>query len=112
MASTSILPKAFQPMLATLTDAPFDDPDWVFETKWDGFRLIATVEKRSVTLYSRNGEVVSARYKLIAEALAQVGTDCVIDGELVASISVASHTSNSCRTLCEARRTSTTACSI
>jgi bifunctional non-homologous end joining protein LigD len=37
-------------MLATLTDAPFDDPAWVFETKWDG-----SIEKRSVTLYSPNG---------------------------------------------------------
>ena len=31
-------------MLATLVDAPFDDKTWVFETKWDGFRLIT--EKR------------------------------------------------------------------
>jgi bifunctional non-homologous end joining protein LigD len=30
-----------RPMLATLTDRPFDDKDWVFETKWDGFRAIA-----------------------------------------------------------------------
>ena len=30
-----------RPMLATLTDEPFDNPDWVFETKWDGFRAIA-----------------------------------------------------------------------
>jgi len=31
-------------MLATLVDEPFDDKEWVFETKWDGFRLIT--EKR------------------------------------------------------------------
>src|SRR6185312_8019795 len=84
MPRVSKLPKRLQPMLATLTDATFDDPDWVFETKWDGFRLIATVEKRNITLYSRNGEVVSTRYKLIAEALEQVGQDSVTDGELVA----------------------------
>jgi ATP-dependent DNA ligase len=35
---------AYKPMLATLVDAPFDDETWVFETKWDGFRLIT--EKR------------------------------------------------------------------
>lgn len=34
-------------MLATLTDAAFDDPDWVFETKWDGFRMVAVVQKGS-----------------------------------------------------------------
>jgi hypothetical protein len=30
-----------QPMLATLVNEPFDDKRWVFETKWDGFRLVA-----------------------------------------------------------------------
>jgi bifunctional non-homologous end joining protein LigD len=51
MPRESKLPKQLQPMLATLIDAPFDSPDWVFETKWDGFRLVARIEKRSVTLY-------------------------------------------------------------
>jgi ATP-dependent DNA ligase len=39
MARQSKLPKALQPMLATLVDAPFDGRDWVFESKWDGFRI-------------------------------------------------------------------------
>ena len=43
-----------RPMLATLTDKPFDDPDWIFETKWDGFRLMAEIKDGSVALYSRN----------------------------------------------------------
>ena len=42
-------------MLATLIDAPFDGRGWVFETKWDGFRIVAKIEKGSVTRYSRNG---------------------------------------------------------
>jgi bifunctional non-homologous end joining protein LigD len=71
-------------MLATLVDAPFDAPDWVFETKWDGFRLIAKIEKRRVTLYSRSGLIVSDNYKPIAKALEKVKQDAVIDGELVA----------------------------
>jgi bifunctional non-homologous end joining protein LigD len=71
-------------MLATLVDAPFDNKDWVFETKWDGFRLVAKIEKRSVTLYSRSGLIVSDNYKPIAEALEKVKKDAVIDGELVA----------------------------
>jgi hypothetical protein len=33
-------------MLATLADKPFDDPEWIFETKWDGFRLMAEVAAR------------------------------------------------------------------
>ena len=39
-----------RPMLATLTDEPFDDPDWIFETKWDGFRLLAEFTDGSVAL--------------------------------------------------------------
>ena len=41
MARTSKLPKRLQPMLATLTDGPFDDNDWIFEDKYDGFRMVA-----------------------------------------------------------------------
>ena len=55
MARPSKVPKPLQPMLATLIDAPFDGHDWVFESKWDGFRLIAKIEKHHVTLYSRSG---------------------------------------------------------
>jgi bifunctional non-homologous end joining protein LigD len=71
-------------MLATLVDAPFDSRDWVFETKWDGFRVVAEIEKRRVTLYSRNGRNVSDRYMPVARALEKLGQDAVIDGELVA----------------------------
>jgi hypothetical protein len=45
MSRTSTLPKRLQPMLATLTDAPFDDPGWVFEDKYDGFRMIAEIRR-------------------------------------------------------------------
>ena len=71
-------------MLATLTDAPFDDPEWVFETKWDGNRMVAVIERGRVTLYSRNGRIVSGNYMPIAKALEKVRHDAVIDGELVA----------------------------
>ena len=84
MARPSKVPKPLQPMLATLVDAPFDNPDWVFETKWDGFRMVAAIENRSVTLYSRSGLIVSANYKPIAKAFEKVKQDAVIDGELVA----------------------------
>ena len=84
MARTSTLPKRLQPMLATLTDAPFDDPGWVFEDKFDGFRMVASIEGRRVTLYSRNGKIVSHSYVEVARALERVKSDVVLDGELVA----------------------------
>lgn len=84
MSRTSTLPKRLQPMLATLTDAPFDDAGWVFEDKYDGFRMVAKIEGGKVTLYSRNGKIISHSYIEVAKALEGVKGDAVIDGELVA----------------------------
>jgi bifunctional non-homologous end joining protein LigD len=84
MSRTSTVPKRLQPMLATLTDAPFDDRDWVFEDKYDGFRMVAEIRSGKVALYSRNGKIISQSYIEVAQALEHVGGDAVIDGELVA----------------------------
>src|ERR671925_101677 len=73
-----------RPMLATLTDKPFDDPDWIFETKWDGFRAIAVAEPSEAKLYSRNGIDVSRKYPSIIAALSRIKERAVLDGELVA----------------------------
>ena len=53
----------YRPMLATLVSEPFDDKDWVFETKWDGFRLITEKRGKTVRLWSRNGIDVTKRYE-------------------------------------------------
>ena len=73
-----------RPMLATLTDQPFDDPGWIFETKWDGFRAIAVAEPGRAWLYSRRGHDLSAKYPTICDALARIKHKAVLDGELVA----------------------------
>jgi bifunctional non-homologous end joining protein LigD len=73
-----------QPMLATLTDSPFDDPNWVFEDKFDGFRMVSEIRGGRVVLYSRNGKIISHSYVEVAKALEGVKADAVIDGELVA----------------------------
>src|SRR3954466_1346059 len=84
MSRTSTLPKRLQPMLATLTDGPFDDGGWVFEDKYDGFRMVAKIEGGKVALYSGNGKVISHSYIEVAKALEAVKGDAVLDGELVA----------------------------
>src|SRR4051794_1606014 len=71
-------------MLAKLTDAPFDDRGWIFEDKYDGFRMVATIEQGRVTLYSRNGKIISDNYIEVAKALEGMKHDAVLDGELVA----------------------------
>ena len=73
-----------RPMLATLTDKPFDDSDWIFETKWDGFRAIAVAKPGHASLYSRNLIDTSRKYPTICQALASVTQQVVLDGELVA----------------------------
>src|ERR1700740_2159401 len=84
MARKSTLPHRLQPMLATLTDSPFDDPDWVLEAQFDGFRLAGEIPRGRVALYSRNGKIISHSYVEVAKALEGVKADAVIDGELVA----------------------------
>ncbi|MGB6967785.1 MAG: hypothetical protein WBD76_00795 [Methyloceanibacter sp.] len=73
-----------RPMLATLTDKPFDDPEWIFETKWDGFRAIAVAAPGHAALYSRNGNDISNKYPTVCAALAAIKQEAVLDGELVA----------------------------
>ena len=63
---------AYRPMLATLVNEPFDDKEWVFETKWDGFRLIAEKRDQTVRLWSRNGIDVSTRYAVLLPALQKI----------------------------------------
>ncbi|MFE9581982.1 ATP-dependent DNA ligase [Nocardia sp. NPDC006044] len=78
-------PRGLSPMLATPGDVTDKDADeWSFETKWDGFRLIAEIDSGTLTLRSRVGNVVTARYPGIA-ALADelAGHSVVLDGEAV-----------------------------
>src|SRR5262249_29244617 len=84
MPRVSKLPQRLQPMLAVLSDVPFDDADWIFETKWDGFRMVSCIEGGKVTLFSRNGKIISDSYREVASALENIGHDAVLDGELVA----------------------------
>src|SRR3972149_5873572 len=57
---TETVPRGVQPMLAKLIDEPFDDPDWVFEPKWDGVRTIAIVRRRGA---GRRGSLQSRDLK-------------------------------------------------
>jgi bifunctional non-homologous end joining protein LigD len=75
---------AYRPMLATLVEASFDDKLWVFETKWDGFRLITEKRGNTVRLWSRNGIDVVSRYAVLLPALQKIEGSCVIDGEICA----------------------------
>lgn len=80
----SPFPHEIKPMLANLADTPFDDPDWVYEIKWDGYRAIGEIQKGKVKLYSRNHQDFTKAYSSIVESLKDLGHDAVLDGEVVA----------------------------
>ncbi len=79
------VPHLKSPMLATLIDEPFDDDDWLFEIKWDGYRAICTVDERgNLTLSSRNGLDLLARFPDLAALSTAFGSvPIVVDGEIV-----------------------------
>jgi bifunctional non-homologous end joining protein LigD len=74
-----------QPMLATLVKEPFSHPGWVYEEKYDGYRILAYKEGRRVTLVSRNGKDRTAHFQAIAEAVSALPHETLLlDGEVVA----------------------------
>ena len=82
-APAAKMPSIVKPMLATLVDEPFDGPDWLFEVKWDGYRVIGLIDNDEVRLLSRNSKSFTEKYYPITEALSKWNTRAVIDGELI-----------------------------
>ncbi|HEV7331325.1 MAG TPA: DNA ligase D [Flavisolibacter sp.] len=78
------MPAKFIPMLATLIDEPFDNKDWLFEIKWDGYRAVAYCQGESVELVSRNLKPFTQKYAPVAQALRDLNIQAVFDGEIVA----------------------------
>lgn len=80
----SPMPKEIKPMLATLTEKPFDKKDWLYEIKWDGYRAVSYLNKKNVTILSRNQLSFNEKFNVIADALQDWNARAVIDGEIVA----------------------------
>jgi len=79
------LPAAIIPMLATPVEKPFDDPDWLFEIKWDGYRAVAFIEDGKVRLVSRNQNDLTGQYSELQELPKLVkAKNAILDGEIAA----------------------------
>ncbi|MGF1631342.1 MAG: DNA ligase D [Kiloniellaceae bacterium] len=73
-----------KPQLATLVEAPPSGDGWLFETKFDGYRLIAACDGEAVRCFTRSGKDWTARMPVIADALGRLELkETVLDGELV-----------------------------
>jgi bifunctional non-homologous end joining protein LigD len=79
------LPARFQPQLATLVDAAPPRPeDWIFEIKFDGYRMLARCDARGIRLFTRNGHDWTHKLPHLARALARLKLPpCWLDGEIV-----------------------------
>jgi bifunctional non-homologous end joining protein LigD len=74
-----------QPIIPIRKEEPFDDPGWLFDLKYDGFRALCYLERGRCHFISRNGNVLS-RFEALGDqvaALLQID-EAIIDGEVVA----------------------------
>ncbi len=83
-AAKAEMPARLNPMLATLAEKPFSDPEWLFEIKWDGVRALAWVKDGRVEYRSRQGRSISDQYPELA-ALPEClnAKRAILDGEIV-----------------------------
>src|SRR5213075_1504415 len=83
-------PEWVEPMAATLTQERFTGPEWIFERKFDGIRLLAFKEGADVRLFSRNRLLQDI--PALANAIAKLPvTDAILDGEITWDRSGAYH---------------------
>ncbi len=84
-AVTAPMPSSIEPMLATLAAKPFSDPDWLFEIKWDGFRVQAVLADRAVRLWTRNLKDGATYFpRLLTPPTWIEASQAIVDGEVVA----------------------------
>lgn len=71
------------PMLATDADKVFNDANYIYELKWDGYRMLSNIDSGKAQLYSRNGISFDSKFSKIAEELETIEHSCILDGEVV-----------------------------
>ncbi len=84
-AVATTMPQRIEPMLATLAGKPFDDPGWLFEIKWDGYRVQAVVSDGKVRLWTRNLKDAETYFPgLLTPPTWIDASQAIVDGEVVA----------------------------
>ena len=79
------MPDFIPPMKATLATEPFTDPDWLFEVKWDGYRVEAVVRGDSVRLWTRRRQDAATYFPDLGAASGWIqAREAIVDGEVVA----------------------------
>jgi bifunctional non-homologous end joining protein LigD len=79
------MPAAIRPMLATSIEKAFDDPEWLYEIKWDGYRAVSFIEDGKVRLVSRNQNDLTGEFPELRELSKLIkAKNAILDGEVVA----------------------------
>jgi bifunctional non-homologous end joining protein LigD len=78
-----MMPEKLSPMLCTLTKDVVADTDYLYEIKWDGYRIISYVKNGKIRMDSRSALDYTKKYPPVARALKSLGHDAVLDGEVV-----------------------------
>jgi bifunctional non-homologous end joining protein LigD len=76
-------PLSVKPMLCTLIKEPFNDERYIYEVKWDGYRIIARKNNNVIKLDSRGGQDYTKKYPAVVKALKAFEHDLIFDGEVV-----------------------------
>lgn len=81
---TTSFPHDIGPMLAQTALKPFDSSEFLYEAKWDGYRIRAEIQDGAVKLFSRNGNSYTNTFPQITDALSKLKHTLILDGEVVA----------------------------
>ena len=83
-AKAAKLPVAFFPQLATLVDEVPAGDGWIYELKFDGYRIVTRIEGDDVRLFTRNGNDWTGKMKSLADEIRKLGiASAWLDGEIV-----------------------------
>jgi bifunctional non-homologous end joining protein LigD len=84
-ARTARMPQSIPPMMATLASKAFSDPDWIYEVKWDGYRVEAVIDGAKVRLWTRNLNDAETYFPgLLTPPRWIEAKQAIVDGEVVA----------------------------
>ncbi|MFS8116623.1 ATP-dependent DNA ligase, partial [Rhizobium jaguaris] len=78
------MPERIEPCLALLKPTPPKGADWLFEVKWDGYRLALHIHRKDVKVITRGGHDWTHRFPAIVDAARALGVNsAILDGEAV-----------------------------
>lgn len=77
------MPRHVSPMQASPAARPFDNPEWIFEIKWNGLRTLGEVKSKKNQIYTHNFKSLNDQFPSLIQELEQFNKEMIVDGEIV-----------------------------